>query len=241
MARCTGLSKRHKTNLILFSLTSIRGRAGLYAPAWLEAASWRPYINGDYIRLDDLPYLEALGLGVNFMNPLTSRILLDANIEHKAREFHDGGGGSQTITELDGNTTDVRLAFRVAAADDVMLTFAIEHSDQTVDGKINSFRESREWTGSVGATKVYQAPGMLREWGVGAGNDPWTTSLTLSRGRTKYNAPDPSVDPATKRQEEEFRATFVHSVPISADFTLLAIILRESVSSNLPNFERSNT
>ena len=77
--------------------------------------------------------------------------------------------------------------------------------------------------------------------GIGTSNDPWTTSLTLSRGRTKYNAPDPSVDPNTKRQEEEFRATFVHSIPLSSDFTLLAIILRESVSSNLPNFERNNT
>ena len=192
-------TQQNQLDLIFFNVES--GPRGPFAPAWLEAATWRPYITGDYIRLDDLPYLEAIGLGVNFTDQLAPRFLLDANLEHKAREFHDGAGGSQTIDELDGTTTDARISVRVAATDQVMLTFALAHADQTVDGNQNSFRESREWTGSVGATKVYQSPGKLREWGIGTSNDPWTTSLTLSRGRTKYNAPDPSVDSNTKRQE----------------------------------------
>ena len=158
------------------------GPRGPFAKGWLEAASWRPYVSGSYIRLDDVPYLEQLGLGINFMDQLSPRVLLDTNIEHSQRQFHDGAGGSRTITELDGSTTDARVAFRFALSDDAQLTLALDHTDQTVSGSGNSFRENHEWTGSVGVTKVYPGPRKLREWGVGTSNDPWTTSLTLARG-----------------------------------------------------------
>ena len=216
------------------------GPRGPFAPAWLEAMAWRPYLVANYIRLDDLPYMESVGIGVNFMNQVSPRVQLEANAELLERGFHNGAGGSRTITQLDGSTADLGFTLRYAATEDTMLTFSLEHADQSAEGT-NSSRESREWTGSVGATKVYRAPRLLRDWGVGSSDDPWTTSLTLSRAQTEFNAPDPSVDPNTKRQEEEFRATFVHSIPLSADFTFLAIVVRESVSSNLPNFECSNT
>ncbi|MDA0261423.1 MAG: tetratricopeptide repeat protein [Proteobacteria bacterium] len=206
----TYLSEQKTQNqLDLIFLRVDSGPRGPFAPAWRDGMSWRPYVVANYIRLDDLPYLEAGGLGVNFMSQLSPRFLLDTNLEYMDRNFHDGAGHSQTITELDGSTTDASVALRIAAADDVMLVFSLDHSDQTTDGNANSFRESREWTGSVGATKTYPGFSKLRDWGLSASNDPWSTSLTVSRGRTKYNAPDPSVDPATKRQEEEFRATFV--------------------------------
>ena len=230
--------QQKQLDLIFFRFDS--GPRGPFATAWIESLIWRPYVVGNLIRLDDVPYLESIGLGVNLMNQISPRVQLEANWETVERVFHDGAGGSRTITELDGMATDVGLTLRFAATEDTMLTFSLDLSDQTQD-RAKSFRESTEVTGSVGATKVYRGPAILRAWGIGTSTDPWTTSLTLSRSQTEFNAPDPSVDPNTKRQEEEFRASFVHSIPLSDDFTLLAIVLRESVSSNLPNFERSNT
>ena len=154
--------QQNQLDLIFLNFDS--GPRGPFATGWLEAASWRPYVSGSYIRLDDVPYLEQLGLGVNFMDQLSPRVLLDTNIEHSQRQFHDGAGGSRTITELDGSTTDARVAFRFALSDDAQLTLALDHTDQSVSGSRNSFRENHEWTGSVGVTKVYPGPRKLREW-----------------------------------------------------------------------------
>ena len=167
--------QEQQKQLDLIFLNFDTGPRGPFAKGWLEAASCRSYVSGSYIGLDDAPYLKQLGLGVNFMDQLSPRVLLDTSIEHSQRQFHDGAGGSRTITELDGSSPDARGAFRFALSDDAQLTLVLDHSDQTVSGSGNSFRENYEWTGSVSVIKVYPGPRILREWSVGSSSDPWTT------------------------------------------------------------------
>jgi hypothetical protein len=81
---------------------------------------------------------------------------------------------------------------------------------------------------------VYAAP-------FGLTTQDWTSSLTGVWQQTSYHEPDPVVDPNEERQDQEWRATFLTSVPITADWSVIATLQRTVVESNFKNFTYTNT
>ena len=74
----------------------------------------------------------------------------------------------------------------------------------------------------------------------GADAQPWSTTLSGSYIETQYFAPDPAVDPNRARRDSEWRGTLLTTIPITADWALIATLQRTVVNSNFKNFTYNN-
>ena len=55
-----------------------------------------------------------------------------------------------------------------------------------------------------------------------------------------FMAPDPAVDPATRRNDEEFRISLANDFQFSRDWSVLWQLQYIETISNLPNFTHDN-
>ena len=96
------------------------------------------------------------------------------------------------------------------------------------------FQVNKEYELIAGTTYSYGSPL--------AGSDlPWYLTLT-ARGRlTRYDEPDPSVDPNQDRHDREWRLSATHDFLLFENFALSAQVQHRKVMSNLPNFRFDDT
>ncbi len=69
---------------------------------------------------------------------------------------------------------------------------------------------------------------------------PWVTTLAGEYIETDYLRPDPSVDPAVERFDEEWRASLTNTVGLAPDLFATVQVLYLENDSNLPNFVFEN-
>jgi hypothetical protein len=68
----------------------------------------------------------------------------------------------------------------------------------------------------------------------------WTLGPYLRLLRTEYDAPNPFVDPAIKRRDDEWRAGVMFDMPVTAHFGVSTTIQYARTSSTLPNYRNEN-
>ena len=80
---------------------------------------------------------------------------------------------------------------------------------------------------------LYDAPFGITSW-------PWQISLGGGFIYRRYDAPDPAVDPFTRRRDEEYRVSLSNDFQVSRDWSVLWRVQYIDVDSNLPNFTYKN-
>jgi hypothetical protein len=201
----------------------------------LTSATYRPYVVGNVVRLEDVPYLRSFGLGINLTNQFSSTFSGEFNAERLEQSFSNNGRRA-TVTDQDGAQTEVRLRGRYRYNEDVQLSLGATAVDGDAD---RTFEATREYGVSLGATSAYSPRELV---GLpNGGSAPWVTALTGARNITDYGAGNPSVDTNIKRFDKEWRFTLVHSIQLQHALTLIATVQRTYVDSNISNFSYNNS
>ena len=79
----------------------------------VATATYRPYVLGNLVRLDDLPYQRALGGGLNVANQFSPRLSAEANAQYLERRYSNAGTRT-TATGRDGPETSLEVSGRYA-------------------------------------------------------------------------------------------------------------------------------
>ena len=206
------------------------GPRGPFSPDMIDDVEWRPYIFGEQVWLEDSPYLYAFGLGFNFSRQFTPGFAGELNLEHRVQEFSESDS-RPTADDQDGHEDEARIDLRYQVRPGIFLSGA---SSIKVEDADESLHSNREFQLTLGYTQSYGAPFKLT-------NRPWTSSLNGTFIYPKYFAPDPTVDPNRNRSDEERRFSFLTSVPVTRDWSVIGTVQRTIVDSNFRNFSYNNT
>lgn len=220
--------EQHQLDLLFAEVTF--GPRGRFAPDLVDDVVWRPYVLFDFVGLEDSRYFTAPGVGLNFAWQLNPALTLEANLESKAKTYRNTAR-RPTASLQDGPEHELRFDARYQLASDLALSGGVSWRIERADA---SFNANHEVGLSAGLTHVFPAPFALTA-------QDWTASFTGAWVETDYNSPDPTIDPARKRQDSEWRATLLTAVPLTPDWTLIGTLQRTVVDSNFKNFTYTNT
>lgn len=199
----------------------------------LATATYRPYVLGNLVRLDDLPYQRALGAGLSLANQFSPRLSGEAKAQYLDR-WYSNAGTRTTATGRDGPESSYEVSGRYVLMQNLMLNGTAAYSRESAASDFNS---NREFALTLGATAVYKVP-------VEMAMNPslsWTTGLSGARVLTDYDSADASVEENQARYDKEWRLTLVQSVPLTPEWNVVLTLQRITVDSNLPNFEYVNS
>ena len=74
----------------------------------------------------------------------------------------------------------------------------------------------------------------------GLSERPWSAALGLTRTFSRYDAPDPTIDPDTRRRQRALSAEVSLTVPLGERSAVLVSLGHRTVDASLPNYEHEN-
>ena len=152
---------------------------------------------------------------------------LDVNLQD--RNFR-ADAGRPTARNQSGPHYQAITDLRYQVNDTLLLSGTLGWAE--IDAR-QSLHSNREWEFGAAMTLIHPGP-------AGADAQPWSTTLSGSYIETQYFAPDPAVDPNRARRDSEWRGTLLTTIPITADWALIATLQRTVVNSNFKNFTYNN-
>jgi tetratricopeptide (TPR) repeat protein len=221
--------QQEQNQLDLVYSTVTFGPRGQFLRDTIDNASWRPYVRGTMVTLDNAHYYWAYGAGVSIDKQFTPATTGEIEVKLEQRRF-SANSERPTARNQNSNDAELLLSARHQVFDWLMLTANASAKNTDADESLNSNTE-----GSIGggAITYYSAPLSLT-------TQPWTTSLTGSLSYSRYHAPDSSVDPNRKRRDRQVEVSLLTSVPITSAWSMTATVQRTVVHSTFLNFSYSN-
>lgn len=189
----------------------------------------RPYVLANIVGLDDARYYYTGGAGLGFTQQFGDRVALDMAYERREKRFRNSAA-RPFATDQDSGENALLASVRYAVYSDVILTVGGTVADENAD---QDYRSNKRATGGVSVSYYYN-PDWL--WST----LPWSVSLGAQRLYTKYDEPDPGVDPNVERVDREWRFALVNVAQITDEFSFFTQVQRYLVDSNLPNFTYNN-
>lgn len=212
----------------------------LLRPNWLL----NPFIAATAVSLDGEDYQDALDLGLKTQRYIGDTVTLGSAVRYSKQHFND----SETRTGA-SDRSGGGFAINV----DLSKIFANKvRAYVDVGGGVRNAQQAFEARDTVsvalGAQKSFALPQPRLDAGLGSGWLPrelmprrWSTDVSLGFDDIDYDAPDPSIQPDTRRQDERTQVrwrntfTFSKSVFASVEFSYT------DNTSSLPNYTYSNT
>ena len=198
----------------------------------IPGASMRTYITTDQVWLRNSHFLQSIGVGMTISKEYESDLNTEIDLRMRKRDF-EVDGNRATASEQSGIEKQVRISARYPLAADWLISGSGLARYQDANADINT---NTEFELAFTATHVYAQPFAFGETG-----DPWTSALTLAGGVTRFDEPNPLVDPTKKRIDTELQFTFFTAVPVTKALTFIGTIQRSVTDSSLPNFEFNNS
>lgn len=216
---------------LVFTELKVGPRAQLW-PEMVQGLSFRPYVVGQHTRLDDNAYFYAAGAGINLAKQFSPLIGAEANLEHVYKNY-DPSASRPAANGQDGGETELRVDVNFALSPTSVLSFGASARDE--DAKTDLFGNV-EYLLTTSYTLNYAVP--LE----GLPGNRWTSSLSLTRIWTDYKEADPVISPSgEKRDDKEWRVSFLTSVPLTEAWALIATLQHTTVDSNFKNFTYQNS
>jgi hypothetical protein len=199
------------------------------APEWWPGATIKPYVVGGRAWIGGSSYLATLGAGVSLSLPVTNRWTAGPEFEWRRASIDDravfpvtgfgsgdwfAGGFSSTLKVNEQIKLDSRGLFRRGESNFVFQSF-----DQ--------------WSAEAALTIEFAPPFdmMSRNWSV----VPFAKYI-----KTDFDAPNPFIDPLTRRADRQWVVGAMFNVPISKGFGVTATVQYDKVSSSIRNYTQDN-
>ena len=219
--------EQRQLDLVFMELKT--GPRARFMREYLETTTWRPYAVGSMVNLDDSPYFYSFGGGSSFDATLAEALTGTLDVNLQDRNFR-ADAGRPTARNQSGPQYQAITDLRYQVNDTLLLSGTLGWAE--IDAR-QSLHSNREWEFGAAMTLIHPGP-------AGADAQPWSTTLSGSYIETQYFAPDPAVDPNRARRDSEWRGTLLTTIPITADWALIATLQRTVVNSNFKNFTYNN-
>jgi hypothetical protein len=231
-------SKQFKIDRLDTGLFEIQAgpRFALLPDAW-PGSSIKPYLVAGAISLGSASYLRAWGAGVTLALPFTYA-LVEPGYEVRQRDY-DNSEDYPTAKDQSGRfqsgylrasgplhafgTTLVRWQFRGA--------YNVQEARAPFTGsRANAYRQ---WTADLAFPWEFEASFLPQA-------RRWTVSPFVGYSHSKFEEPNPIVDPLIARRDREWRVGASFDMPLTDAFGLAGLISYSHVNSSLPNYEVRN-
>ena len=189
----------------------------------------RPFGLANFVALEDAEHFYAAGGGIDVLKPVEDDALVSAGYVFRYKHFIN--------TDKRPNNDDMsayehtgRLSVRVFPIDGVTVEGHGAYSDENAHA---AYELNTEWLAGGYVSVLYDAPFGLTDL-------QWQTRVFGEYIETDFEAPDPTVDPAVARFDEEWRAGVTSTVPLSEDLLATVEVQYRDNQSNLPNYAFDN-
>ena len=214
--------------LSLFEGTS-GPRMDLSVADWLVGSA-RAYVIWNQVYLQDRRYFWTIGGGGSLSRAFGERVFGEFRFEHRRKRFRDITM-RPTVTLLDANQNTIVGTLKVAPWANGLVTLTGVAFDENARRPFNS---NREVAATIGYSHVIPSP-------VAIPAGPLAVNVFYSRVWTRYDEPDPTIDPNNKREDDEWRVGATVSLHVAAGVSAVFQIQRNFNDSNIPNFKFNNT
>lgn len=202
-------------------------RLALLPDAWL-GSSIKPYALASKVTLGDNPYLSSWGGGVSLAFPV-SLAVIEPGIEIRQRVYEDSRD-YRNAKEQTGNLTSFYVNGNGAVIDTLRWQARLAVHRNEARFSYNSYDQT-----SFDLAFPYE---FAATWL--PGTRKWTVSPSFGVARTRYDTPNPIVDPVLVRRDNEWRTGLSMDAPLS-DYLGFAVQLQyNQVKSRIRNYDTRN-
>lgn len=215
-----------------FDVATVAASSGIRfkpSPADLPGLTLRPHLMLGQVVLNGHRYFATGALGLDGNYRISDRLSWGAGYEAR----HYAYSARPDITDsarATGNEHSLRLRGAVETGANRVLSGEFAVIDR---GAERSYLEFRGAEARLAYAFSYVDP--LANSGA-----VWTTTLSGSALQRRYRGADPSIDPATRRRDTEWRVSLLNSMPLARDVALQVQLEYTRTPSNLPNYAYSN-
>ena len=190
----------------------------------------RPFVSGNVIHLGEDVLYASFGGGLEVSSQVNDKLGLTIRYDARDKRFDDNTSRPNASDE-DGveQSGQVTAAFAISPAVNAFARARLKAHDARVDYEAN-----REYGGLAGLSVSYEPP-------IGNPSRRWLTSVSSEFSYVEYDAPDPAVSPTTKREDRKWSLRVQTNIPLSKLMSIGLGVTYSRTSSNLPNFEQTNT
>ena len=192
-------------------------------PGW----SVKPYATGGQVFLAGQRYLASGGAGIVADIPVRPGLLLQPGAEIRRVSFSNVSVFSSLNS---GDAATVSLSGTAAINPSLSVTGRVYY---TRDSAVAAYQSLDNYAEELALIARIPAPFTF----VSA---PWSVSPYVKLLQTRFDGPDPFIDVATTRRDNEIQVGLVLSTPVSARFDLVTNVQYAEVASNIPNYRLHN-
>ena len=189
----------------------------------------RPYARLEHVTLDDRTWYRGSGVGIGVRYRANERLELEGGADAISRR-HQVHAGRPAAADRDGWVVRGRLAGRRALARGLGLRLSagvVRHAAEA--------EHERHLALEAGAGLIHAFADPL-----GFSDRAWTASVGLDRVFSRYDAPDATIDPGTRRRQRELSAEASLTVPLGEGAAVLLSLGHRDVDASLPNYAHRN-
>ena len=197
------------------------------APEALPGWTVKPYVVGGQVFLAGSRYLASAGAGAVADIPVKTGALIEPGVEVRHLSFNNASIFSSLNS---GTAVTASLAAEVALGETWSFHGRIF---VTRDAAAFSFQSSNNVAEEFALTARFAplVPGIVPTWSV----SPYLKLL-----QTSFDGPNPVIDSATTRHDQEIQVGVVLDTPIAKGFSLVTNVQFARIDSNIPNYRLHN-
>lgn len=198
------------------------------APDSIEGLSLRPNVGVELVALGGYREYVSLGGGLS-VDKLIEKGLISASVDWRRRLYHDSTARPSNSLR-DGNEITLRVGIDREIVPWLAASASFGYTRFLAPQGFNAYGE---WSVSAGLIATYDLFGFVP-------NRATVLSLNAAYLLADYNAPDGTIDPATTRQDREWRFSATLNVPVIDDIALVGQVGASLRNSSLPNYRYTN-
>lgn len=219
-------SYQDRTDLDFAALSADIGIRLNYGDVAEARGSVRPYVFASTQRLGGDAYLNTAGLGVSVSHRLTQRISANGALTWQDNQFKDSA--TFRAARRSGDAVGAAAGVTIAAGPATLVSVGLDHQSQDSRAAFETFERTGVSVSASQALRPFQSKAA------------WIASATASYSESRYDAPDPAIDPARKRRDERTEFGLQVAAPVGQRFAIVAGAQRIDNVSSLRLYKYTN-
>lgn len=193
------------------------------------SSSVRPYLLGSYLNLANRSYLTSAGGGIDSELYLTGSLRGELTVEYRSQHYYDSDR-NPTASSRNGNLGGGSVGAVYQAGWGATLGTRLFYEQASAKANFDQYR-------TIGVT-LFLAQQFASPFGLTP--LPWTVGATGTFRKSKFDEPDPAIDPDLTREDDRTDYGLSLTVRMSRRSDLLFSVQYTDRESNLPNFTYDN-
>ena len=218
-----------QVNLLLVKATTGPERAVGGTSAGDRALLVRPHAKVEHVILDDRVWYQGAGAGLGLRYRAGDRLEVSGGAD-AVRRRHQVHAESPAAANRDGWVMRAHLTARHAFTGGLGLRFGAGFTRHELDA---AFERHSDLDVGAGIGQAFADPTGLTE-------RPWTAAVGVNRRLSRYDAPDPTIDPDRRRRQWEVSADASLTVPLGEQAAVVLSVGVRNVDASIPNFAHRN-